>query len=66
MRGMRLAAVAGFLVAVPFALYGVWLIATPDYDGGRRPVGALVLVFAVPLLLACSWAATRPRGGRSR
>ena len=50
---------AGFLVALLFIAYGVWLVATPDYEGGRRPVGTLVLVLAVPLLLASIWALER-------
>jgi hypothetical protein len=45
---MRPTAVAGVLVAVPFIAYGIWLVATPDYDGGRRPVGTLVLVLRYP------------------
>jgi hypothetical protein len=49
---MRLAAVAGFLVALLFIAYGLWLVVTPDYDGGRRPVGTLVLGLAIPLFLA--------------
>jgi len=63
---MRLAAAAGFLVAVPFIAYGVWLVATPDYDGGRRPVGTLILVLVVPLLLGSIWALKRPRSGHPR
>jgi MFS-type transporter involved in bile tolerance (Atg22 family) len=53
---MRLAAVAGFLVALLFIAYGLWLVVTPDYDGGRRPVGTLVLGLAVPLLVGSIWA----------
>jgi hypothetical protein len=37
--------------ALLFGSYGLWLVATPDYDGGRRPVGAMVLALAIPLLL---------------
>jgi hypothetical protein len=58
---MRLAAVAGLVVALLFSAYGVWLVVTPDYDGGRRPVGALVLGLAVPLLLGSIWALSRQR-----
>jgi Sec-independent protein secretion pathway component TatC len=63
---MRLAAAAGFLVAVPLIAYGAWLVATPDYDGGRRPVGTLILVLVVPLLLGSIWAFKRPRSGHPR
>ncbi|HEX3453726.1 MAG TPA: hypothetical protein VHS03_03805 [Gaiellaceae bacterium] len=30
------------LLATPVA-YGIWLVATPDEDGGRRPFGIIVL-----------------------
>ena len=64
---MRLAALAGLLVALLFIAYGVWLIVTPDYDGGRRPVGTLVLVLAVPLFLVSIWALQRAgKGGPGR
>jgi hypothetical protein len=48
---VRAAAVAAFLAALLFGSYGLWLVATPDYDGGRRPVGVMVLALAIPLLL---------------
>jgi hypothetical protein len=64
---MRLAAVAAFLVALLFFIaYGVWLVATPDYDGGRRPVGALVLGLAIPLSAVSVAAVRRLRKGRRR
>jgi hypothetical protein len=63
---MRLAAVAAFLVALLFIAYGVWLVATPDYDGGRRPVGALVLGLAIPLSAVSVAAVRRLRKGRRR
>jgi high-affinity Fe2+/Pb2+ permease len=56
---------AGLLVALLLGAYGVWLVATPDYDGGRRPVGTLVLVLAAPLLLGAIWALNRQRKGGS-
>jgi hypothetical protein len=41
------------VVLTPALAYGSWLVITPDYDGGRRPVGAMVLtVVAVVVLLA--------------
>jgi len=37
-----------FLAVVGLLLvWGVWLLATDDPDGGRHPVGAVVLVVAV-------------------
>jgi hypothetical protein len=60
---VRLAAVAGLLLALLFIAYGVWLIVTPDYDGGRRPVGALVLTLAIPLALVSFFALRRLRKG---
>jgi hypothetical protein len=38
-------------VALLLGSYGLWLVATPDYDGGRRPVGAIVLALVIPLVL---------------
>jgi hypothetical protein len=61
---MRLVALAAFLVALLFIAYGVWLVVTPDYDGGRRPVGALVLALAIPLSLVAIAAQKRLRKGR--
>ncbi len=61
---MRFVALAGFLVALLFVAYGVWLVVTPDYDGGRRPVGALVLALAIPVSLVAVAVVKRPRKGR--
>jgi hypothetical protein len=47
----RLPALLSTLLALGLTVWGAWLVATPDYDGGRRPVGGLILVGAVPLLL---------------
>ena len=55
----------GLLVALILIAYGVWLVATPDYDGGRRPVGTLVLALAVPLLLWSIWALKGQQKGGS-
>ena len=63
---MRLLALAGFLVALLFIAYGVWLVVTPDYDGGRRPIGALVLALAIPLALVAIAALKRLPKGRPR
>jgi hypothetical protein len=59
-------ALACFLVALLFIAYGVWLVVTPDYDGGRRTVGALVLGLAIPLSLLSVGALKRFRRGRPR
>jgi len=59
-----LVALAGFLVALLFIAYGLWLVVTPDYDGGRRPVGALVLALAIPLSLVSVVALKRLWRGR--
>jgi hypothetical protein len=45
---MRAAALATLFAALLLGSWGLWLVATPDYDGGRRPVGAIILVFAIP------------------
>jgi thiol:disulfide interchange protein len=63
---MRLVALTALLVSLLFVAYGVWLVATADYDGGRRPVGALVLVLAIPLSLVSVAALMRFRSGRPR
>ena len=63
---MRLAALAGFLIALLFIAYGAWLVATPDYDGGRRPVGAIVLALAIPLCLMSLAALRRLLKGHPR
>jgi hypothetical protein len=43
------------VVALPVALlataFGLWLLATPDYDGGRQAVGGLALAVGIPLLI---------------
>jgi hypothetical protein len=40
---------------------GLWLLVTPDYDGGRRPVGAIVLAVSIPLFLISSLVLRRRR-----
>jgi len=51
----------GAVVLVPPLAYGTWLLVTPDYDGGRRPVGAIVVaaVLAIVLLVYVVRRATR-------
>jgi hypothetical protein len=57
---MRRLAVLGSVVGLFLLGYAVWLLATPDYDGGRRPVGAIMLGPALLLVLVSVWLA-RPR-----
>jgi hypothetical protein len=44
---------SGILATVYFAVvglllvWGAWLVATDDPDGGRHPVGAVILIVAV-------------------
>jgi len=42
--------VVGVLLC-PFVAYGIWLLVTPDYDGGRRAVGGLIVCGAAVVLL---------------
>lgn len=51
----------GAVVLVPPLAYVTWLLVTPDYDGGRRPVGAIVVaaVLAIVLLAYVVRRATR-------
>jgi hypothetical protein len=48
---MRGSALATLFAALLLGSWGLWLVATPDYDGGRRPVGAIILALAIALLL---------------
>jgi hypothetical protein len=57
---MRWLAALGSIVGLVLVAYAVWLLATPDYDGGRRPVGAIVLVAALLLVSVSAWL-LRPR-----
>jgi hypothetical protein len=34
--------------------FGLWLVFTPDADGGRRPTGFIILAFGVLVGLAAS------------
>jgi hypothetical protein len=47
-----MAGVAGALLLMPFVAFGIWLLVTPDYDGGRRAVGAMIVTGAGVMLLA--------------
>jgi hypothetical protein len=57
---VRAAALTVFFGALLLGSWGLWLVATPDYDGGRHPVGAIMLVLAI-LLLVISVATLRRR-----
>ena len=59
---IRAAATVVLVVASALTSYAVWLIATPDYDGGRRPVGLLILLPALALLVAALFGLFRRRG----
>ncbi len=41
--------------AVLLGIYGIWLIATPNYDGGRRPFGVMMTISAVVAAAIGSW-----------
>jgi len=48
----RTVGVAGALILTPLVAFGIWLLATPDYDGGRRAVGGMIVAGAGIILLA--------------
>ena len=52
----------GTLLALAM-VYGVWLLATPDADGGRRPVGGLIVAGAALVSAVCgvAYAVARAR-----
>jgi hypothetical protein len=58
---MRRIALVVFLVALAVAGYGLWLLATPDYQGGRNVAAALFLVVATVFGLASGAAMVRYR-----
>jgi hypothetical protein len=43
---IRVLGVLGAIVVAPILAYGVWLLATPDYDGGRQAVGGIIVAAA--------------------
>ena len=47
---MRWVAVIGVFVGLLLVAYAAWLLVTPDNDGGRRPVGGMVVGPAAALL----------------
>ena len=40
LRGLGLVIV---VVLTPIVSFGLWLLATPDYDGGRQAVGGMIV-----------------------
>jgi hypothetical protein len=58
---VRWLARATFVVALALAAYGFWLLATPDYQGGRDAAAGLFLLVAAPLALASGFALVRMR-----
>ena len=40
---LRFVGVAGAIVMTPIVVFGIWLLATPDYDGGRHAVGVMIV-----------------------
>jgi hypothetical protein len=43
---LRFVGVVGAIVLAPILAYGVWLLATRDYDGGRQAVGGMIVAAA--------------------
>jgi hypothetical protein len=48
-----------FALITLLSVWGVWLLATDDPDGGRHPAGAVMLVSALLLAAAALVAARR-------
>jgi heme/copper-type cytochrome/quinol oxidase subunit 4 len=64
LKRLALSAFAGiaFAVALLSGVYGIWLVTTPDYDGGRQAVGAMLTAFAAVIAVvavAIVWASRR-------
>jgi Sec-independent protein secretion pathway component TatC len=65
---LRFLGVVGAILLAPILAYGVWLLATPDYDGGRQAVGGMI-VAAVGLFVVTfgiGYAVARRRRGTPR
>jgi hypothetical protein len=52
---MRALGIAIVVVAVLLGIYGIYLIATPDADGGRRPFGVMMGISALVAAVIGSW-----------
>jgi phosphoglycerol transferase MdoB-like AlkP superfamily enzyme len=53
--GLALLKGLGFMVGAvltPILAFGVWLLLTPDYDGGRQGLGGMIVAAAVVVGLA--------------
>jgi hypothetical protein len=52
-----------FLLVCAFLAFGIWLLATPDYDGGRHAVGGMIVAAAelVVVLYGIVYAVARVR-----
>lgn len=60
---VRLLGVVGTIILVPILAFGIWLLAMPDYDGGRQAVGGMVVAAAglVVVFYAIVYALARTR-----
>ena len=63
MNVLRFLGVAGASVVAPILAFGIWLLATPDYDGGRHAVGWMIVEAAalVVVLFGTVYALARER-----
>ena len=43
---LRIFGVVSVIVLAPILALGIWLLATPDYDGGRHAVGGMIVAAA--------------------
>jgi hypothetical protein len=46
LRMVRLLGVVSAIISAPILAFGIWLLATPDYDGGRHAVGGMIVAAA--------------------
>ena len=51
MNALRTIGLAAALVLAPVVAFGIWLLATPDYDGGRQAVGGMIVAGAGIIVL---------------
>jgi hypothetical protein len=60
---IRVLGVVGAIVLVPILAFDIWLLATPDYDGGRHAVGGMIVAAAelVVVLYGIVYAVARVR-----
>jgi hypothetical protein len=43
MRFLHGIGIAAAILLSPITIFGIWLLATPDYDGGRQAVGGMIV-----------------------